>query len=342
MSQDAPKTSWGLWSIVETVTTTVKQKSDEIINAYKEDLQEFSRTIVTDTSAVIKDNVDKFNTDSKATKTSSSSHTHLQARLLRIQRDPKTYNEAPTDASYEAWSSNFNVGAPENTEAITQLLTSNETVRDFHTALVPTKVLYRDFWCRYYYRMHQLEEEEKRRAAILNSANANDDEEFSWDAEDEGNVSKATKPSTEFFETSLTLEAPPELSSAPTSTSSTTPTKNHLPTTSSPTTPPSSTSTPPPSSPITSPEKQTVSAIVTAPEKELKLDSSAKQLESLIKAQQTTIIKTETEKEEKDIIDDIDEEIARKFEAQKINNENPVINEESTKSDAEDGWADWE
>jgi len=56
---------------------------------YKEDLQEFSRTIVSDTSAVIKDKVEQFNTDPKAT--TSASHTHLQARVLRIQRDPKTH-----------------------------------------------------------------------------------------------------------------------------------------------------------------------------------------------------------------------------------------------------------
>ena len=72
-------------------------QSDEIINVYKEDLQEFSRTIVADTSAVIKDKVDMFNSlDSKAAR--SSSNTHLQARILRIQRDPKTYPYPPSDS----------------------------------------------------------------------------------------------------------------------------------------------------------------------------------------------------------------------------------------------------
>lgn len=50
------------------------------------------------------------------------------------------YTDAPTDEGYEAWVNSFNVGAPENTESITHLLTSNESVREFHTSMVPAKV----------------------------------------------------------------------------------------------------------------------------------------------------------------------------------------------------------
>lgn len=53
---------------------------------YKEDLQEFGKIIVSDTSAVIKDRVDKLSEH----KAPISSRTHLQARFLRVQRDPKT------------------------------------------------------------------------------------------------------------------------------------------------------------------------------------------------------------------------------------------------------------
>jgi hypothetical protein len=108
---------------------------------------------------VIKDKVDMLSTSSSAdTKAArAAAHSHQQARILRIQRDPKTYphpsilfflirdkgryNESPTDAGYEAWSANINAGVPENTEAIAHLLTSNESVREFHTALVPAKVI---------------------------------------------------------------------------------------------------------------------------------------------------------------------------------------------------------
>lgn len=68
------------------------------MSVYKEDLQEFSRTIVADTSAVIKDKVvDKFhNQDSQnKTKSKANAKNHLQARILRIQRDPKTYLFSP-------------------------------------------------------------------------------------------------------------------------------------------------------------------------------------------------------------------------------------------------------
>jgi len=187
MSEANKSLSSSFWGFVTSTVETVKQKSEEIVNIYKEDLSEFSKTIVQDTQTVLQEKLadlqigDAQKVRSRRSKNSLNSH---EARIALLQKDLHTYTDAPEHPSFEEWASAFNIGA--HTETITHLLTSNESVREFHTRLVPAQVSYRDFWCRYYYRVHKLEEEEQRRAALLKSATeSNEDEDFNWDDEDD-------------------------------------------------------------------------------------------------------------------------------------------------------------
>lgn len=177
--------SSSFWGFVE----TVKQKSEEIVNIYKEDLSEFSKTIVQDTTIVVQEKLadlqlgDASKKDRRS-KSASSNQSQYQARIALLQKDSHTYTDAPNEHAFEEWASTFNIGA--FTETITHLLTSNESVREFHTRLVPAQVSYRDFWCRYYYRMHKLDQEEQRRAALVKSTiESNEDDDFNWDDEDD-------------------------------------------------------------------------------------------------------------------------------------------------------------
>jgi len=173
---------------------TVKQKSEEIVNIYKEDLSEFSKTIVQDTTVVVQEKLadlqmgDAVKQDRRSKSASRNQNQH-QARISLLQKDPHTYTDAPNDPTFEEWASTFNIGA--YTETITHLLTSNESVREFHTRLVPAQVSYRDFWCRYYYRLHILDQEEQRRAALVKSTiESNEDDDFNWDDEDDSKTSE--------------------------------------------------------------------------------------------------------------------------------------------------------
>jgi len=174
------------WGFVE----SVKQKSEEIVSIYKEDLSEFSKTIVNDTTTVVHEKladlqiVPESKEVNRRTKQSTRIQNQYQARIALLQKDEHTYKNNPSDPTFNDWTSTFDIAA--HTEAISHLLTTNESVREFHTLLVPSAVSYRDFWNRYYFRLQKLEQEEQRRLALLKSTiESVDDEEFNWDAEDD-------------------------------------------------------------------------------------------------------------------------------------------------------------
>jgi len=171
---------------------TVKQKSETIVNVYKEDLNEFSRTLVNDTTTVLQDKLASLRVfDGKKNAANTTSPIQQQNRIARLQRNESTFTQDPSDtAAFATWTNQFDIGA--HTESVTHLLTTNETVREFHTRLVPAQVSYREFWCRYYYKLQCLLEDDKRRAALLKSAIANDEEELSWDVEDEKQQQQTT------------------------------------------------------------------------------------------------------------------------------------------------------
>eukprot|EP00002_Diphylleia_rotans_P011356 TRINITY_DN2245_c0_g1_i1.p1 TRINITY_DN2245_c0_g1~~TRINITY_DN2245_c0_g1_i1.p1 ORF type:complete len:285 (-),score=66.86 TRINITY_DN2245_c0_g1_i1:947-1801(-) len=90
------------------------------------------------------------------------------AKLLAIQRDIATFTTAPTpENAYRTWVANFDLNS--KTEAIAQLLSTQDEIRALHHKLVPNSVSHSDFWNRYFYRVHKFEEDEARRQALLKS-----------------------------------------------------------------------------------------------------------------------------------------------------------------------------
>ena len=71
---------------------------------------------------------------------------------------------------YETWrqTSEFNVDTRKGD--IAQILIDAANVRALYARLVPAETTHADFWARYYYRLHQLEEEEARRTQLLKRA----------------------------------------------------------------------------------------------------------------------------------------------------------------------------
>lgn len=71
---------------------------------------------------------------------------------------------------YETWrqTSEFNVDTRKG--EIAQILIDAGNVRALYARLVPAETSHADFWARYCYRLHQLEEEEARRTQLLKRA----------------------------------------------------------------------------------------------------------------------------------------------------------------------------
>jgi len=204
-SKQSSSTWWGFSGVLD----KVKRTSENIISIYKEDLTEFSRTIQSDTKEVIKKT-----TEEESLETITSSITGFfgfsqsknenketttpakrgvivdrhQARILQLQTELSTYCTEPTDQEeFVAWKQHFKVS--NITDDISRL-GSNDKIREIHTKLVPVAVSYTDYWERYFYKLHKLNQEEERRAALVKRATTSeqvDEEDLRWDDEESGN-----------------------------------------------------------------------------------------------------------------------------------------------------------
>eukprot|EP01116_Phalansterium_solitarium_P019035 TRINITY_DN5206_c1_g1_i1.p1 TRINITY_DN5206_c1_g1~~TRINITY_DN5206_c1_g1_i1.p1 ORF type:complete len:336 (+),score=95.30 TRINITY_DN5206_c1_g1_i1:85-1092(+) len=189
----------------------VKTQAETVVNVYKEDLQEFTKTIKDDTKDVIQKTAASEENIASQITTGISGLLGLQqgkgskgskdatviaadrhhSRLLGLQSELSTFCTDPTDAEeYAEWQKTFAIN--EKTDEISRLLTSNEKTREIHTKVVPLAVTYNDFWTRYYFKAHKLEQEEERRLALMKRAAASstaDELEIGWDDEtDEADI----------------------------------------------------------------------------------------------------------------------------------------------------------
>ncbi|XP_062926364.1 BSD domain-containing protein 1-like [Mobula hypostoma] len=117
------------------------------------------------------------------------SYDGIKIRLCNLQADPATYCAKP-DEQYNNWLSGFDLESEKFT--ISNLLVDRTEIRDLYTKLVPSEVAHNDFWCRYFYRVHQLHQEEARRTALKERAEQTvHSEDLKWDDEDEFDTSSA-------------------------------------------------------------------------------------------------------------------------------------------------------
>ncbi|XP_078069826.1 BSD domain-containing protein 1-like [Mustelus asterias] len=114
----------------------------------------------------------------------SESYDGFKVRLGNLQTDPATYSSRPDD-QFNFWLLTFSL-EDENC-AISDLLVNSPPIRDLYAKLVPSEVTHADFWCRYFYRVHQLHQEESRRQALKERAEqSTHSEDLKWeDDEDE-------------------------------------------------------------------------------------------------------------------------------------------------------------
>ncbi|NXA41484.1 BSDC1 protein, partial [Eudromia elegans] len=89
-----------------------------------------------------------------------------KARLYSLQSDPATYCNEPDGPAelFEAWLSQFNL--EEKKGEISELLASSPSIRALYSKMVPVAVSHSEFWQRYFYKVHRLEQDEVRREAL--------------------------------------------------------------------------------------------------------------------------------------------------------------------------------
>ncbi|XP_013421710.1 BSD domain-containing protein 1 [Lingula anatina] len=105
-----------------------------------------------------------------------------QARVYAIQIDPGTYCQEPEGPpeKYKEWLENFQL--EEKKGEISELLVARVEVRSLYTQLVPSEISHADFWRRYFYKLHQLEEDEIRKKDLMKRAEtAGDEDDLGWD-----------------------------------------------------------------------------------------------------------------------------------------------------------------
>nr|XP_060640108.1 BSD domain-containing protein 1 isoform X1 [Anolis sagrei ordinatus] len=124
-----------------------------------------------------------------------------KARLYSLQSDPATYCNEPDGPSqlFEAWLSHFNL--EEKKGEISDLLVNSPSIRSLYSKMVPAAVSHSEFWQRYFYKVHQLEQEEVRREALKQRAEQSVHlEEPRWEEEEEeflGSSSSSPQPHTQ-------------------------------------------------------------------------------------------------------------------------------------------------
>ncbi|XP_074018103.1 BSD domain-containing protein 1 isoform X1 [Numenius arquata] len=109
-----------------------------------------------------------------------------KARLYSLQSDPATYCNEPDGPAelLEAWLSQFNL--EEKKGEIAELLATSPSIRALYTKMVPVAVSHSEFWQRYFYKVHRLEQDEARREALKQRAEQSiHQEEPGWEEDEE-------------------------------------------------------------------------------------------------------------------------------------------------------------
>lgn len=117
--------------------------------------------------------------------------TRFEAQLHVVHSSWENFTKDPVSDQWPDFKKNFDVESKTN-EIAADLDTYSE-LRSAMEKLVPEKVEYADFWCRYYFLRLAIETEEKRRKALLTEARAGGEEdEVAWDDDSEPESNSST------------------------------------------------------------------------------------------------------------------------------------------------------
>ncbi|XPS95832.1 hypothetical protein M3J09_005113 [Ascochyta lentis] len=120
--------------------------------------------------------------------------TRFDAQLHVIHSTLDSFLKDPASPQWDAWKKDFD--AEKKTDAIAKDLEKHEELRNAMEKVVPERVDYATFWCRYYFLRHIIESEEQRRREMLKASTPADEEEVDWSSDSDTEPTAPPNPST--------------------------------------------------------------------------------------------------------------------------------------------------
>ncbi|KAL5358687.1 BSD-domain-containing protein [Aspergillus floccosus] len=117
--------------------------------------------------------------------------TRFEAQLHVIHSNLDSFTKDPVSDKWPAFKDEFNVD--NKTDAIAADLEKYPELRSAMEKLVPEKVDYATFWCRYYFLRLVIETEEQKRKELLRGAH-DDEEEVAWDDDSDDDTDSPSTP----------------------------------------------------------------------------------------------------------------------------------------------------
>lgn len=137
--------------------------------------------------------------------------TRFDAQLHVIHSSLDSYMRDPISGEWAKFKSDFNV--KDKTDDISKDLEQYPELRRAMELLVPEKVEYPDFWCRYYFLRLVIETEERKRKELLQGASTGnlDQEEMTWGEDSDEEDTPSTPQAKKSNGSSTTIhQIPPE------------------------------------------------------------------------------------------------------------------------------------
>ncbi|EGC28834.1 hypothetical protein DICPUDRAFT_159669 [Dictyostelium purpureum] len=218
---------WGFSNIIESVSSqvqqmnimetvqqintglveTIKTTSDQMVTLYREDLKEFSTSIMNDTSQILQsqyDTVKQYIPDSISNamedlkngtaasnndnnnnnnQPSGSTGTPIKSPTNYLAKSLSFFTSDSNDIQeFEHWCESFDVDS--HYVEIKTLLSSDD-IRSLYSSYVPSKISHQQFWLKYFYKQYKTQKEEEKRQLILQQVTQEKEEEVGWDDFDE-------------------------------------------------------------------------------------------------------------------------------------------------------------
>lgn len=109
-----------------------------------------------------------------------------EAQLHSLRTNPNIYlsnKNHENDPNFKKFKEAFDIDS--KTEEISKLLSQHKDLNKLSTALVPTKIEYKEFWCHYFFAFEKIHEEELNRKKLLSKNTEESSHELGWGDDDD-------------------------------------------------------------------------------------------------------------------------------------------------------------
>jgi len=113
----------------------------------------------------------------------------LRANPAILRVDPA--KEDRSAAQFVAWVEAEADAIRDESRRESELADNDGLLGNTRSTLVPEELSEDEFWTRYFFRVHQVDQEDERRKAVLSAGPPDQDDDFSWEDEDEDGSQKA-------------------------------------------------------------------------------------------------------------------------------------------------------